>query len=450
MNSCHWQPDKPTMPARLLHHLRLMTWAFSACMGMLTGCAQLTNPVIDGVPVRRVPEEFLGTPRDDFKAIPLDLLRQKPNRNYTLDQGDILGIYIDKILGEQGQPLPFRMPEQQGLPPAIGFPIPVQEGGVIILPNIDPIEVKGKTLRETQDLIREAYTVKKQIIQPEKFRMVATIMQPRTYQILVMREDSGSMPTGSGSSAASFGSVVINNSSAKSANGYSVLLPAGENDVLNALSRTGGLPGEGGKAEVIIQRNTNPTDLTSPTGTTRGFLRIPLRLKVGEPWTFDEQDILLNNGDIVYVESRKAEYFYTAGLIGVGQYPLPRDTDLDVIEAVAMVKGPLLNGGFSQTAFGGSFSQGGGLGAPNPAFVTILRTLENGRQMNIRVDVVRAFRDPRERIRLLPADMLVMQQTPADAIVNYFNSKFRYDFMSRIIREDSLDGIINLNGFGPP
>ena len=110
----------------------------------------------------------------------------------------------------------------------------------------------------------------------------------------------------------------------------------------------------------------------------------------------------------------------------------------------------MLNGGFSQTAFGGSFSQGGGLGAPNPAFVTILRTLENGRQMNIRVDVVRAFRDPRERIRLLPADMLVMQQTPADAIVNYFNSKFRYDFMSRIIREDSLDGIMNLNGFGPP
>jgi protein involved in polysaccharide export with SLBB domain len=450
MNRPHSQSGIRTMTQWLGNRFQMLAMAWAAWISMVTGCAQLTNPAIDGVPARRVPEEYLGTPRDAYKPIPLDLLRQKPNKNYTLDQGDILGLYIDKILGEQGQALPFRMPEQQGLPPAIGFPIPVQEGGVIILPNIDPIEVKGKTLREVQELIKEAYTVKKQIIQPDKFRMVATLMQPRTYQILVVREDSGQMPSGTANPAASFGSVVINNQSARSANGYALMLPAGENDVLNALSRTGGLPGEGGKAEVIIQRNTNPTDLGSPATANKSFMRVPLKLKAGESWPFEEEDILLKDGDIIYVESRKTEYFYTAGLIGVGQYPLPRDSDLDVIEAISMVRGPLLNGAFSQTAFGGNFASGGGLGNPNPTFVTIIRKLENDRQLNIRVDVVRAIRDPRERIRLLPGDMMVMQWTPAEAMVNYFNYKFRYNFFSTILRQNDLIGTASLDGFGPP
>ena len=258
------------------------------------------------------------------------------------------------------------------------------------------------------------------------------------------------MPSGTANPAAAFGSVVVNNTNGKTANGYALLLPAGENDLLNALSRTGGLPGEGGKAEVIIQRNTNPTDLASPATANKSFMRVPLKLKAGEPWPFEEEDILLKDGDIVYVESRKTEYFYTAGLIGVGQYPLPRDSDLDVIEAISMVRGPLLNGAFSQTAFGGNFASGGGLGNPNPTFVTILRKLENDRQLNIRVDVVRAFRDPRERIRLLPGDMMVMQWTPAEAMVNYFNYKFKYNFFSTILRQNDLIGTASLDGFGPP
>ena len=90
---------------RFQHRLRAIAIGLACWASLSTGCAQLTNPAIDGVPARRVPEEYLGTPRDAYKPIPLDLLRQKPNKNYTLDQGDILGLYIDKILGEQGQTL---------------------------------------------------------------------------------------------------------------------------------------------------------------------------------------------------------------------------------------------------------------------------------------------------------------------------------------------------------
>ena len=66
---------------------------------------------------------------------------------------------------------------------------------------------------------------------------------------------------------------------------------------------------------------------------------------------FRPTDVVLRSGDTVYVEGREAEVFYTAGLAGSGQFSLPRDYDLDVLQAIALVRGPLVNGGFSQNLF---------------------------------------------------------------------------------------------------
>jgi hypothetical protein len=97
-----------------------------------------------------------------------------------------------------------------------------------------------------------------------------------------------------------------------------VELPAYENDVLNALNRSGGLPGTDAKNEVIVQRKPR-------RGKPPETIRIPLRLRPGEPVPFRPEDVILNSGDTVIVEARTAEVFYTAGLLGSGQYPLPRD-----------------------------------------------------------------------------------------------------------------------------
>jgi len=126
----------------------------------------------------------------------------------------------------------------------------------------------------------------------------------------------------------------------------------------------------------------------------------------------------------VRIEARDTEVFYTAGLVGGGQYLLPRDADLDVIEALAQVRGPLLNGGFSQTAFVAS-SVNLGVGNPSPSLCTVLRKLPSGRQIPIRVDLNKAFDDPRERILILPGDVIVLQERPAEAVVRYFTQQFR-------------------------
>src|SRR4051794_23637131 len=70
------------------------------------GCAALTNPAAEGVPVRLVPPELLAHPKDPEVTIPLNLLGQPPALTYRLAPGDFLGVYIDGVLGERNQPIP--------------------------------------------------------------------------------------------------------------------------------------------------------------------------------------------------------------------------------------------------------------------------------------------------------------------------------------------------------
>src|SRR4051794_26229164 len=97
---------------------------------VLSGCAALSNPVGDSVPVHRLPPEVHGRRRDEERTIPLALLRQKPPEVYRLAPGDILGVWIEGILGDKAQPPPVRLAEAgSNQAPAFGYPIPVAANG---------------------------------------------------------------------------------------------------------------------------------------------------------------------------------------------------------------------------------------------------------------------------------------------------------------------------------
>ena len=254
------------------------------------------------------------------------------------------------------------------------------------------------------------------------------------------RKDGGS--SGGVNTGAVFGGngTIIGNS--KQGKGFSLDLPAYENDVLSALARTGGLPGTDAKNEILIYRKAPKKTAEGEEG--EPTVRIPLRVRPGETAPFQAEDILLGDGDIIYLESREAEVFYTAGLIGSGQFPLPRDYDLDILQAVALVRGPLVNGGFSQT-FGVANSVNSGLGQPSPSLVTVLRKLPNGQQIPIRIDLSRAIRDPRERLRIQPGDIIVMQEKPYEAITRYFTQVFRLNVFGTLLRQRDLTGTGSLS-----
>lgn len=461
--SWSWQPKQT--PARAAQAALLLLTS------LLTGCAALTNPGVDGISVRRLPPELLGESKEGLRTIPLSLLGQKPPDVYRLGPGDVLGIWVEGVLGEPDQPIPAPLANREGQPPALGYPIPVRDNGTISLPYVKPIRVQGLSVAEVEDAIRKTFLAEKVLKQGEE-RIVVTLVTPRTYNVLVIREDSAS-PT-SIVSVSTFGRGGVGGSAflgtPRRGTGAVVNLPAYENDVLHALAQTGGLPGTDAVNAVVIERAAfkNEQDreallqryLSAGPGCGRpdfagsdsSVTRIPLRLRAGEPLTFNAEDVILRSGDIVYIEAREAELFYTAGLLPSGEYILPRDYDLDVIEAVTRIGGPLYNGAFGGSNLAGAIIQPG-IGLPSPSLLTVLRKVPGGGQVPIRVDMNLAFRDPRERLLIQPGDVLVLQETPGEAITRYFTQVFRLDLFGTIIRRRDLIGTTTLSvpgGLSPP
>jgi protein involved in polysaccharide export with SLBB domain len=425
---------------------RLTVWVLltlSACAG---GCASWTNPVADGVPVRRLPADFFPTPKAEFKTIPLTLLRQPPPDVYRLDKGDVLGIYIESVLGDKGQPPPIRNAELGNLPPAVGFPIPVDADGNLPLPLIPPLPVKGLTVVEVRDAIFKAYTQPKEIINPQNARVLVALMRPRQYRVQVIRQDAG---TGVGTVVAGIAA------NTRRGSGASLDLPAYENDVLTALSRTGGLPGLDAINEVIIQRTVKggaagvepgcpPGDLLAAAAANTQVIRIPLRVREGEPLTFRAEDIILKDGDIVFIEARDTEVFYTGGLMLPRQFVLPRDYDLRVSDAVALAGGPLVNGGVTQNNLSGAIIASG-LGSPSPSSITVLRRTKQYGQVAIKVNLNRALRYPGENIIIQPGDMIILQETLGESLTRYVTTVLRFNLLGFFANRRDFIGTANAN-----
>jgi protein involved in polysaccharide export with SLBB domain len=386
---------------------------FALALSLLgSGCAAITNPAAEGIPVRRLPAEYLAKPKDQQKTIPLTLLAQPQLDVYRLDAEDTLGIYIEGVLGEKTIP-PVRPPDQSNLPPAVGSPVVVREDGTLTLPYIKPFSVKGLSVAETRDLIVKLYTVDNKILKAGKEQISVAIMRYRTIRVQVVRQDTGAIAIGTGAIGTT-----------RRGTGVTLDLPAGENDVLTALNRSGGMPGLDALNEVVIQRNNpNPdADLAKPV-----IVRIPLRMRDGETIPFRPEDVILKKGDIVFIEARDTEVYYTGGILQSHQFTLPRDYDLRVTDVITIAGGPYLTGNFQQSTFSNNVFQSG-IGSTSPSRVSVLRrTKENG-LIPIYVDLNRATRDPRENILIMPGDTIVMQQSVGEALNTYLTSVFNYTF----------------------
>ncbi|MFM9963823.1 MAG: polysaccharide biosynthesis/export family protein [Planctomycetaceae bacterium] len=170
--------------------------------------------------------------------------------------------------------------------------------------------------------------------------------------------------------------------------------------------------------EISAENWMGHASMGDPTLANQGVTKIPVRLAPGEQTRFTERDILLEDGDIVFIESRDTEIFYTGGLLGGGQYTLPRDYDLDVLGAVAIAQAG--RGGSNATRATGGITALNNDVTISASQAVILRKMPNGSQVPIKVDLYRALRHPDERVLMQPGDFLLLQYTPLEAIGAFF------------------------------
>ena len=411
-----------------------------------SGCAALTQP-IDGVPANRLPPEFFAEPKNDLVPVDISLLSIEPPRDYQISGGDILGVYIEGVLpfnppNQPPEPPPVNFPDAEStLPPSIGYPIAVQDDGTLALPLIEPLDVEGLTLEQVRDAIRDTY-IEEDILRPEKARPIVTIIQERTYDVIVIREDGGGV-NGAQLNNQNLSAQFLRGGSDRSGSGGLVKLRAYQNDILHALVETGGLPGLNAKNEVKILRASradqrmrsqfmqqwyaqqqaamlDPCACPPELPEDPSILKIPLRVKPGVVPNISELDVKLEDGDIVYIESRETEVFYTGGLLQGGEFPLPRDYDLDVLGAMALAGSGVQN----TSVQGGGISVGGGISGVPPGVLYILRRTPCNGQVAIEVDLTQAINDPRQRPLVQPGDTLILQYKCEEQLLNYGISTF--------------------------
>jgi len=437
---------------------RCLRWVvLFACAPVLVGCAAVTNPVADGVPVRLVPAELLTPPTPAGEPLPLNFLRQTPVAEHKLDRGDVLGVFVEGYLGEKTVQLPVHVgqlvqPRDQFRQPAsAGFPTPVQEDGTIDLPAAGAVSVRGLTVAQARDAIRDFY-VRKGLLKPELARVLVTLIEPRRFTVMVFRQES----------AAFTGSPESSIPTSKRGTGHEVQLPAYQNDVLHALARTGGLPGVDAADEVIVYRDAfrdeadraavlgRLADPRASVGVVPGVgaavTRIPLRTRPGAASCVRPEDVILGEGDVVFLAARDHEVYFTGGLLPSGVHFLPRDHTLDVIEAVSLVRGPLINGAFGGSNLSGTLIQPG-IGNPSPGLLTVVRRTPDGGQVSIVVDLRTALREPTERIAIRPGDLLILQEIPGQAIARYLSQTvFNVNLYWQAFSGKTATGIVDVAG----
>lgn len=425
--------------------------------GLSSGCTNLTQP-LSGVPARRLPPQFLAESKSNLVPLDPSRLMQEPPRQYLVDSGDILGIYIEGILpfanaDTPPAPPPVNFPDPGStLDPSIGFPILVQEDGTISLPSIEPLRVKGLTVSQIRELLREAYIRAKIVKDVSLLQPSVTIMKERTYNIVVVRQDVGSVAALGNQQFGPRGAFV--RGSDQSSSGEMIKLPAYQNDVLHALMSSGGLPGLNAKNEVKILKanrvkqqerdnfiqqfyanyysNPNPCTCPPPLPDDPSVIKIPMRLPPGVIPSFTPEDILLEDGDVVYIESREAEVFYTGGLLPGGEFLVPRDYDLDVLGAMAMAGSGV--GAQMNRGGGGGFGIGA-IGGVAPGALFILRKTPCGGQITIQVDLAKAMQDPRERPLVQPGDTLILRHKPIEEVINFSIGTFFTFGVQYILRQ---------------
>ena len=411
----------------------------SALALIISGCAtpSCIMSTRNAIPAYRLPVEFRTCSRQTLAPIDLNLLgQQRPKDGHKLGEGDLLGVFVGGILppkiDDQAVVLPpvaiagniYYPPFGRINTPTIGVPLELRANGTIRLPLVGHLNLEDQTLDKATDIIRTAYE-EKGLLQQGRERVYLSLIRARVRRIVILRDDAQSpSPTFVPKNAVPFTKIGF---------GEVIDLPVYENDVLHALASSGGLPGIDVFSEVWVFRNrevgvNDPAviqqqikEAGSPekfaenwVQKERQIVRIPLRADPNQPLPFSEEDIVLEDGDVVYLPPREVEYFYTGGQLPGGKVPLPRDRDIDVVEAIALANGS--TGGPSGAAI---FHAGPGTIYP-PTQGLVVRKLPNGQQLRIRVDLNRALNNPNERILVQPEDQLLLFFKPSELYANLF------------------------------
>ena len=127
-----------------------------------------------------------------------------------------------------------------------------------------------------------------------------------------------------------------------------------------------------------------------------------------------------------YIEAGKQPgVFYTAGLLGAGQYSLPADSRLDVVKAISLVRGLGDQVPFERRDLAEYVESFVDTWTPPPSRVTILRRTANGGETRLEFDLSTALPEANQRILIQDGDIIVLRRSEHGPVVAFCLSQAR-------------------------
>ncbi len=417
----------------LLNLIALLLCALPGCKSVMHCSIRPEDLQFDSIPESRstqvqIDHRLLGTPID---------------AEHSVTKGDVLGIYIADVLGDREElpqvAYPSFRTKNSPIEPFVGQPIKVESDGTIKLPYVSPIHVEGMSLPQVRDAISTQYVNVEGVVKEGRSNVFVSLITPRFHRIYVVRQDTRYNLPGLTSTS--------QQEISRRWSGTTLYLEPKESSVLTALMRTGGLPGIDAKNELWVMKGVPKEDLHDvciphlkklegetpmmiPKSNSK-MIRIPLMQQLGEELPFTQDDVVLGDGDVVFLPRRDGDHFMTGGMLPSGRYPLPRDRDLDILEAIAISTGPQFGPGAGTRP---PNYAGGGRGVLPPTDVVIIRRLSTDHQIKIHVDLKKCLDDPRERVRIAAGDLVLLKfkkrEMAGNIAMNLFNLNFT---LSRVL-----------------
>jgi len=209
-------------------------------------------------------------------------------------------------------------------------------------------------------------------------------------------------------------------------------IPRGSCDVVTALAAAGGLTEAAGvELEIMRQASSSTFTAASDTPTKSGDIQLAAyqslqstsnamfsppvpqltRINLADARLPGQIESRLGDRDVVMVPERKKEVFHVTGLVKKpGQFEVPIDQDVHLLDAISMA---------------------GGMNSPVADKIFVIRRLEGRLEpVVIQASFAEAKHNGAENIRLAAGDTITVERTPATIVVDTFskliNSRSRF------------------------
>jgi protein involved in polysaccharide export with SLBB domain len=352
----------------------------------LAGCASR-----GAIPVQAMRPEYEPPAARVVKTLDLTKLSRPTDEENRLQPGDFIEVTCSNLFEEARKET---------------FPLRVEGDGTVSLPLLrNRVPVATLTISEAERVMRTAYQTSHVIRHPHltarmldgkrnKVYVIGAVKKPGMYQLRPDHSDPLRAIAAAEGLSDDAGTVVEIRRAAR--------VPAGQQpapgEIVRVDSQWGAQNADaataaGGRGVVSWPARTDNTHQgetlmfrgsAAKTVVEEKILRFDL---TGNDMRHKPDLLQLQNGDIVSVEQKKPRPFFVTGSVNKGgEFPMPTDRDVRVLEAVGMA--------------------GGVLSSSDPNNVLLIRRPEGMQPIVIHLKLDRAAKNPAENLRLMEGDVV--------------------------------------------